>query len=212
MLRLSSFLILILVGLTLVIGGVLYISVSDLPGLCANPARTGLYTTLAEMGAALTWRNERTVSGEPVADLMVKAGPLRAVEVPPERAPAMIDEYPVLAMAAACAQGATIFHGVGELRHKESDRLAAVAAGLAACGVAIEEGADSLTIHGAEGRPAGGATIDAGLDHRIAMSFLVLGLASENPVSIGDPSAIETSFPGFATAMRELGATIEPVA
>ena len=181
-----------------------------LPGVCTNRARTGLFTTLAEMGATLSWRDERTVSGEPVADLALKSGPLSAVEVPPERAPAMIDEYPVLAMAAACAQGTTVFHGVGELRHKESDRLAAVAAGLAACGVAVEEGADSLTIHGAGGRPAGGATIDAGLDHRIAMSFLVLGLASEKPVSVDNPSAIDTSFPGFAAAMRALGATIEP--
>jgi len=186
----------------------------SLPGICTNPTRTGLYSTLAEMGAALTWRNERVEGGEPVADLVVQASQLGGVEVPPERAPAMIDEYPVLAMAAACAEGATVFHGVGELRHKESDRLAAVAAGLAACGVSVEEGPDSLTIHGAgpgaSGRPAGGATIEAALDHRIAMSFLVLGLASEKPVSIGDSSAIETSFPDFAGAMAALGADIGP--
>jgi 3-phosphoshikimate 1-carboxyvinyltransferase len=189
-----------------------------LPGVCTNPTRTGLYTTLAEMGAALAWRNERVEGGEPVADLSVQASHLTGVEVPPERAPSMIDEYPVLAMAAACAEGATVFHGVGELRHKESDRLAAVAAGLTACGVAVEETADSLTIHGARhgtghgtgGRPAGGATIDASLDHRIAMSFLVLGLASEKPVTIGDSSAIETSFPDFAGAMGALGADIRP--
>lgn len=181
-----------------------------LPGICTNPTRTGLYTTLAEMGAALTWRNERVEGGEPVADLVVQASPLTGVEVPPGRAPAMIDEYPVLAMAAACAEGATVFHGVGELRHKESDRLAAVAAGLTACGVGVEEKPDSLVIHGTSGRPAGGATIAAALDHRIAMSFLVLGLASEKPVSIDDASSIETSFPDFAGAMGALGADIGP--
>ncbi len=190
----------------------------SLPGICTNPTRTGLYTTLTEMGAALTWRNERVEGGEPVADLIVQASPLTGVEVPPERAPAMIDEYPVLAMAAACAEGATVFRGVGELRHKESDRLAAVAAGLAACGVSVEETADSLTIHGAgpgagpgaSRRPAGGVTIEAGLDHRIAMSFLMLGLASEKPVSIGGAGSIETSYPDFAGAMGALGADIGP--
>ena len=181
-----------------------------LPGLCINPTRTGLYTTLAEMGASLAWRNERVEGGEPVADLVVKSSALRGVEVPAERAPAMIDEYPVLAMAAACATGTTVFHGVGELRHKESDRLAAVAAGLTACGVAVEEGSDSLIIHGAGSAPAGGATIEAALDHRIAMSFLVLGLASEAPVSVDDASSIETSFPDFAGAMGALGADIAP--
>ena len=185
-----------------------------LPGICANPTRAGLYTTLAEMGATLAFRNERIEGGEPVADLVVKASSLTGVEVPFERAPAMIDEYPVLAMAAACAEGTTVFHSVGELRHKESDRLAAVAAGLTACGVNVEETADSLTIHGvgpgAGRRPAGGATIEAALDHRIAMSFLVLGLVSEKPVTIGDGSSIETSFPDFARAMGALGADIEP--
>ena len=183
-----------------------------LPGICTNPTRTGLYTTLAEMGAALAWNNERVEGGEPVADLVVQASHLTGVEVPAERAPAMIDEYPVLAMAAACAEGDTVFHGVEELRHKESDRLAAIAAGLTACGVGVEETADSLIIHGmgAGRRPAGGATIEAALDHRIAMSFLVLGLASEKPVSIEDASSIETSFPDFAGAMGSLGAEIEP--
>ena len=181
-----------------------------LPGICTNPTRTGLYTTLAEMGAALSWRDERVVGGEPVADLVVQTSRLAGVEVPPERAPSMIDEYPVLAMAAACAEGATVFHGVEELRHKESDRLAAIAAGLTTCGVAVEETTDSLIIHGAGKRPTGGATIEAALDHRIAMSFLVLGLASENPVSIDDASSIETSFPDFAGAMGTLGADIKP--
>ncbi|MFB3102664.1 MAG: 3-phosphoshikimate 1-carboxyvinyltransferase [Alphaproteobacteria bacterium] len=181
-----------------------------LPGICTNPTRTGLYTTLAEMGAALTWTDEREQGGEPVADLVVRASSLTGVEVPSERAPSMIDEYPVLAMAAACAEGVTVFQGVEELRHKESDRLAAVAAGLAACGVAVEEGPDSLTIHGSGGRPNGGAAIEAALDHRIAMSFLVLGLASEKPISIDDGSSIETSFPDFAGAMGTLGADIGP--
>ena len=179
-----------------------------LSGICTNPTRTGLYTSLAEMGASLAWRNERVEGGEPVADLIVKSSALRGVEVPAERAPAMIDEYPVLAMAAACAAGTTVFHGVGELRHKESDRLAAVAAGLMAGGVVVEEGTDSLIIHGVGGSPAGGATIETSLDHRIAMSFLVLGLASEAPVSIADAGSIETSFPDFAGAMGTLGADI----
>ncbi|MDH3738689.1 MAG: 3-phosphoshikimate 1-carboxyvinyltransferase [Alphaproteobacteria bacterium] len=178
------------------------------PGICTNPTRTGLYTTLAEMGADLDWQNERAEGGEPVADLVVTASSLKGVDVPAERAPAMIDEYPILAMAAACADGATVCHGVGELRHKESDRLAAIATGLRACGVVAEEGTDSLTIHGAGGPPAGGATIEARLDHRIAMSFLVLGLASAAPVTIDDGSAIETSFPDFAGAMAALGADI----
>jgi 3-phosphoshikimate 1-carboxyvinyltransferase len=182
----------------------------SLPGICANPTRTGLYTTLAEMGAALSWRNERIEGGEPVADLAVQASQLSGIEVPADRAPAMIDEYPVLAMAAACADGTTVFHGVAELRHKESDRLAAVAIGLAACGVTVEETADSLTIHGAAGRVPGGATIDAVLDHRIAMCFLVLGLASEKPVSVTGAGSIESSFPDFARAMGKLGADIGP--
>ncbi len=177
-------------------------------GVCANPTRTGLYTTLAEMGAALNWQNERSEGGEPVADLAVQASQLNGVEVPPERAPSMIDEYPVLAMAAAGADGTTVFHGVEELRHKESDRLAAVAAGLAACGIRVEETADSLTIHGTGGRAPGGATIDAALDHRIAMSFLVLGLTSETPVTVTGAGSIETSFPDFAGAMGSLGAEI----
>lgn len=183
-------------------------SAVTLPGVCTNATRTGLYTTLLEMGANLDWQNERTEGGEPLADLTVTASRLSGVEVPPERAPAMIDEYPVLAMAAACAEGTTVFNGVGELRHKESDRLATVAAGLTACGVKVEEGPDSLTIYGAGGGPAGGATIDSALDHRIAMSFLILGLASDRPVTVTGAAAIETSFPGFAAAMGALGADI----
>ena len=182
----------------------------DLPAVGMNPHRTGLFTTLREMGAALSVHNERTEAGEPVADLVAEAGPLQAVEVPAARAPAMIDEYPVLCVAAALAHGRTVMHGVGELRVKESDRLDAMARGLEACGVAVEEGEDWLAVHGTGGRrPAGGATIDARLDHRIAMSFLVLGLVSEASVRVDDVRPIDTSFPGFEALMSKLGAAFE---
>ncbi|RMD65225.1 MAG: 3-phosphoshikimate 1-carboxyvinyltransferase [Alphaproteobacteria bacterium] len=181
-----------------------------LPGVGVNPLRTGLLTTLKEMGACITLENERTEAGEPVADLHVAAGPLDGVEVPAERAPAMIDEYPILAVAAACARGRTVMRGLSELRVKESDRLAAIAQGLAACGVKVDADADSLTVEGCGGRVPGGATIATALDHRIAMSFLVLGLAAEHPVSIDDASPIDTSFPGFAALMTGLGAAIAP--
>ncbi|HEY5597207.1 MAG TPA: 3-phosphoshikimate 1-carboxyvinyltransferase, partial [Kiloniellales bacterium] len=148
--------------------------------------------------------------GEPVADLAIEAGSLRGIDVPAERAPRMIDEYPILAVAAACARGTTVMRGLGELRVKESDRLAAVARGLAACGVAVEEGADSLVVHGVGGRPRGGARIATNLDHRIAMSFLVMGLAAEQPVTVDDASPIDTSFPGFGDLMAALGARIAP--
>ncbi len=184
-------------------------SALELPGVGINPHRTGLYETLREMGAELSFENRREQAGEPVADLIVRAGPLEGVEVPAARAPSMIDEYPVLAVAAACAKGRTVMRGLGELRVKESDRLAAVARGLAACGVEVEEDADSLVVQGCGGRPPGGAAIATGLDHRIAMSFLVLGLAAERPVTIDDEAPIETSFPGFAKLMTALGAKIE---
>jgi 3-phosphoshikimate 1-carboxyvinyltransferase len=184
-----------------------------LPGVGINPHRAGLYETLQAMGAALSIENRRTQAGEPVADLVARGGPLEGVEVPAGRAPAMIDEFPVLAVAAACARGRTVMTGLGELRVKESDRLAAMARGLAACGVEVEEGEDSLVVHGqggpGGGRPPGGAAIETGLDHRIAMSFLVLGLAAERPVTIDDAAPIETSFPGFASLMTALGAKIE---
>jgi len=179
-----------------------------LEGVCVNPLRDGLFRTLAEMGAEIARENERTEAGEPVADLRLRGSRLRGVIVPPERAPSMIDEYPVLAMAAACAEGSTVMQGIGELRVKESDRLAAVARGLTACGVTVEEGPDSLTVRGLGGRPPGGATIAAALDHRIAMAFLVLGLASEQRVTIDDGAPIATSFPGFAELMRGVGAKI----
>jgi len=181
-----------------------------LPGIGINPHRTGLLTTLREMGAALRLEDERDSGGEPVADLVAEAGPLRGVEVPAERAPSMIDEYPVLAMAAACAEGRTVMHGVGELRVKESDRLAAVAEGLAACGVAVESGPDWLAVAGCGGPPPGGARIATRLDHRIAMSFLVLGLAARDAVSVDDAGPIGTSFPGFVETLRAVGADLAP--
>ena len=185
-----------------------------LRGVGVNPLRTGVYDTLREMGADLRFEGERELGGEPVADIVVRAtGPLlRGVEVPAERAPTMIDEYPILAVAAACARGTTIMRGLAELRVKESDRLAAMAEGLAACGVRVEAGADSLTVHGGDGSPPeGGATVDVRLDHRIAMSFLVLGLAARRPVTVLGAETIETSFPGFAGLMTRLGARIGPV-
>jgi 3-phosphoshikimate 1-carboxyvinyltransferase len=176
--------------------------------------RTGLIETLKQMGARIQVENAREESGEPVGDLRVASSTLEGVEVPAGRAPSMIDEYPILAVAAACAQGTTLMHGLGELRVKESDRLGVVARGLAACGVAVEEGQDSLTVHGTGAAPRGGATVASELDHRIAMSFLVLGLASERSVTIDDDAPIETSFPGFNVAMASIGAcfTAGPVA
>ncbi len=178
-----------------------------------NPLRTGLYTTLREMGAGIDWRNERLVGGEKVADLVVSGGrALKGVEVPADRAPSMIDEYPILAIAAAQAQGTTVMHGLAELKVKESDRLAAIAAGLAANGVKVEVGADSLTVHGTGGRIEGGGTVRTHLDHRIAMSFLVMGMAARRSVTVDDVEMIDTSFPGFVALMNGLGAKIAPAA
>jgi 3-phosphoshikimate 1-carboxyvinyltransferase len=174
-----------------------------------NPLRAGLYTTLAEMGAQIVFENAREVGGEPVADLHVKGGGLKGVEVPADRAPSMIDEYPILAVAAACAEGATHMLGLAELRAKESDRLSSVAAGLAANGVRHEMGTDSLTVQGCGAAPPGGGLVKTHLDHRIAMSFLVLGLGAREAVAVDDGSPIDTSFPGFAALMNGLGAKIE---
>ncbi|MBI1209720.1 MAG: 3-phosphoshikimate 1-carboxyvinyltransferase [Azospirillum sp.] len=182
-----------------------------LTGVGLNPRRTGLYQTLVEMGADITFENRREQAGEPVADLRVRASELRGVEVPPERAPSMIDEYPVLAVAAACAHGTTVMRGLAELRVKESDRLAMIADGLAACGVAVEAGPDSLVVYGTGAPPPGGATVATAMDHRIAMSFLVLGLASSAPVTIDDGRFIDTSFPGFVGLINGLGGGIEAV-
>ncbi len=174
-----------------------------------NPLRAGVLTTLREMGANIAVTNARREGGEPVADLTVKAGPLRAVAVPAGRAPSMIDEYPVLAVAASAAAGVTRMEGLAELRVKESDRLSAVAAGLKACGVGVREGEDWLEVAGTGGGPApGGADVTVDLDHRIAMSFLVLGLAAQNPVTVDDGGAMDTSFPGFAGLINGLGGDI----
>lgn len=177
------------------------------PGVSRNPTRDGLYVTLLEMGADIAFENEREEGGEPVADLRVRASELKGVEVPPERAPSMIDEYPILSVVAAFADGTTIMRGVKELRVKESDRIDAMARGLEACGVRIEEDEDTLVVHG-RGSVPGGATCATHLDHRIAMSFLVLGMAAEAPVAVDDGSPIETSFPIFTGLMRTLGADL----
>jgi 3-phosphoshikimate 1-carboxyvinyltransferase len=180
-----------------------------LQGVMINPLRSGLLTTLIEMGADIALSNRREEGGEEVADLVVKAGALKGVDVPPERAPTMIDEYPILAVVAAFARGETRMRGLHELRVKESDRLAAVHAGLLACGVEARIEGDDLVVSG-EGRvPGGGPAVATHLDHRIAMSFLVMGLGAETPVAIDDAAMIATSFPGFVGLMRGLGAEIE---
>ncbi len=172
-----------------------------------NPRRTGLFDALKAMGADLTLEHERTLSGEPVADLRVRHAPLKAIELPPEAAADMIDEFPILFVAAAFAEGTTRTTGLAELRVKESDRLGVMAAGLAAIGARVEERADGLVIHGSGGEPLpGGATIEARLDHRIAMSFAIAGLGATAPVEIDDMSPVATSFPGFAETLDALAA------
>lgn len=172
-----------------------------------NPLRTGLIDTLREMGGRIAIENPRDAGGEPVGDLVVEASNLSAVVVPPGRAASMIDEYPILAVAAAFATGTTTMRGVAELRVKESDRIDLMARGLTACGVRVEQEPDALFVHGGT-RPRGGATIHTAGDHRIAMSHLVLGLASEQPVTIDEAGMIATSFPTFVALMRGLGAEI----
>jgi len=173
-----------------------------------NPLRTGLLTTLLEMGANIELANPRSCGGEAVADIVVRSSALRGVEVPADRAPSMIDEYPILAIAAAFAKGRSAMHGLAELRVKESDRLAAIVAGLQACGVDAREEGDSLVVEGAAGLPPGGAQVFAHDDHRIAMSFLIMGLAAQRPVSVDSADMIATSFPDFVPLMRSLGADI----
>ncbi len=179
-----------------------------LRGVGMNPRRAGIVQSLIEMGASIHVANERELCGEPVADLIVRGGPLKGTTIPASRAPSMIDEYPVLAVAAACAEGTSRFIGLSELRVKESDRLALVAQGLSAVGAKVEVEGDDLIIHGNGHPPRGGATIETALDHRIAMSFLVLGLAADEPIRVDDASPIATSFPGFVSLMNGLGAGI----
>ncbi len=177
-----------------------------------NPTRTGLIQTLHEMGAEIRILNPRQEGGEIVGDLEAAFSRLHGIAVPAERAPSMIDEYPILAAVAAFAEGPTRMEGIGELRVKESDRLAAMAEGLSACGVTVRTGEDWMEVEGTGGKVPGGATVATHMDHRIAMAFLVLGLAAEDPVTVDDGRMIATSFPGFVALMRGLGAAIEEVA
>jgi 3-phosphoshikimate 1-carboxyvinyltransferase len=175
-----------------------------LTDVMTNPLRTGLIATLREMGADIETLARRSAGGEETADLRVRASRLRGIEVPAARAPSMIDEYPVLAVAASFAEGVTVMRGLKELRVKESDRLAAVAEGLRANGVAVEIDGDDLIVQG-RGQAAGGGVVITHMDHRIAMAFLVMGLASARPVGIDDASFIATSFPGYVAMLRRLG-------
>ena len=182
----------------------------QIPEISRNPTRNGLYTTLLEMGARMEFCDEHETGGEPVSDLRVRFSELKGVDVPPERAPSMIDEYPVLAAVAACAEGRTVLRGIGELRVKECDRIDATARGLEANGVRVDETGDSLVIHGrGPGGVPGGGIVRTCLDHRIAMAFLCLGLASRDEIAVDDGRVIETSFPGFVPLMRSLGARLE---
>ncbi len=175
--------------------------------VCLNPRRAGIYETLLEMGADISFEHDRVELGERIANVIVRGGePLRGIDVPADRVASMIDEFPILAVAAACANGTTRMTGLAELRVKESDRLSMMAKGLEACGVKLEMGEDWLTIHGTGMPPKGGAFIETALDHRIAMSFMVLGMATEEPVTIDDSAPIRTSFPQFMELMDELGA------
>ena len=180
------------------------------PNIGLTPTRAGLFETLIEMGADLTYENPREEGGEPVADLRARFSPnMRGIEVPPERAPSMIDEYPILSVVAANAEGTTVMRGVKELRVKESDRIDAMARGLELCGVTVAETEDSFTVEGrGAGGVPGGATCAARLDHRIAMSFLICGMAAQAAVSVDDAGPIATSFPIFEPLMQGLGADL----
>ena len=183
-----------------------------IPAVGLNPLRTGLFLSLEEMGASVTVRNRRIEGGEPVGDLDIAGGALTAIDVPAERAPSMIDEYPILAVAAACAAGTTRMRGLKELRVKESDRLAATAALLTANGVRVEIEGDDMIVHGTGQPPAGGGTVATHMDHRIAMSALVLGIVAAAPVTVDDAGFIDTSFPDFIGLMNAIGAAIGPAA
>ena len=181
-------------------------------GVLLNPLRIGLFKTLREMGAELSIDNVRDEGGEPVGDVTARSSSLKGVDVPAERAPSMIDEYPILAVAAAAARGRTVIRGAAELRVKESDRIALMAAGLEASGVLVEEEPEGMIVTGAAGgnhAVRGGALIETHGDHRVAMAHLVLGLTAQAPISVDEPEMIATSFPGFMTLMRTLGADIE---
>lgn len=183
------------------------------PNIGLNPTRAGLFTTLIEMGADLTYENLREEGGEPMADLRARFSPdMVGIEVPPERAASMIDEYPVLSVVAAFTKGQTVMRGVKELRVKESDRIDAMAQGLRAAGITVDEGPDWWIVHGrGHGDVPGGVTVESRLDHRIAMSFLVMGLATNNPMRVDDASPIATSFPVFEPLMAGLGAHVARV-
>ena len=176
-------------------------------GITLNPHRAGLYTTLMEMGGDIEVMNQREEGGEPVADLRVRSSRLKGIEVPPARAASMIDEYPVLAVAAGFAEGTTTMLGIHELRVKESDRIAATASGLRANGIKVRESEDGMVVEGRVGEVGGGGHVTTHMDHRIAMSFLVMGLAAQKPVTVDDASMIATSFPDFERLMRGLGAS-----
>ncbi len=180
----------------------------SLPAILLNPRRTGLIQTLLEMGANIEVQNKRESGGEEIGDLVVRHSVLQGVTVPPERAPSMIDEYPILSVAAAFARGKTVMRGLEELRVKESDRLEAIIAGLKANGVAYSVAGDDLTVEGMAEVPGGG-TVTTHMDHRIAMSFLTMGLASQKPVTVDDVTMIATSFPEYQELMRGLGAIME---
>ncbi len=179
-----------------------------LPGVGLNPLRCGFYATITEMGAVIDVENRRVEGGEPVGDLVVNHSALRGVDVPPERAPSMIDEYPILAVLAACASGTTRMRGLKELRVKESDRLSATAALLTANGARVEIDGDDMIVFGTGRPPAGGGLVETHLDHRIAMPALVLGLVTDQPVAVDDGAIINTSFPGFVALMNQAGGAL----
>ena len=177
-----------------------------LVGIGMNPLRTGLLTTLIEMGGNIVKSNDRIEGGEAVADLRIRHSQLKGITVPAERAASMIDEFPILSVAAATASGTTEMLGVAELRVKETDRIKVMADGLAACGITVDYDDDSMRV--STSTITGGATLSAQHDHRIAMSFLTLGLVAEQPITVTGCATIETSFPGFASGMNQLGASI----
>ena len=176
-------------------------------GVLLNPTRSGFIDTLHEMGANINILDRRDEGGEPIGDLRVRSSALKGVRVPPGRAPSMIDEYPILACLAAFGEGETEMQGLAELKVKESDRLAATAAGLKACGVSVRVDGDNLVVEG-RGDVKGGGLVETHMDHRIAMAFLTLGLGARAPVTVDDAGMIKTSFPDFAALMTKLGAEL----